>query len=210
MTAKVLYQISANDKLSIEDLKDLGVDGVYLTDVLTDKDEIMKQAQEAGLDIIEQKNLPINQDLTNMILNELRAPAKPKLDFLGKVNQLLKSEYASGLLNLGDDDKLLQMQALAMLALLADQLVVPANLIGEKDSQERRQIKKLINLKKSQTAGSSIIHITENDLIEIQKGKLTGYFNTSATALGFNSTSSWIQNYLVGQLLPKGVVIKED
>ena len=210
MVEKIWYQGSIDDGLTLNDVKELGVDGIYLTHNLKNQDEAGKQARKLGLEVRDQDELPFNQELTQVVLTELTNPAIPDVGFPEKIQKLLNTDEVNGLLNPSEEDQLLQMQALALMALLSGQLVIPANLINEKDSQNWRQIQKLITLRKAQNNLPSRINITENNLIELQKDKLTGYFNTSSAALGFNSVSSLIQNYLVGQLLPKGVVIREN
>ncbi|MBD5432425.1 MAG: hypothetical protein HDR42_02910 [Lactobacillus sp.] len=209
---KVLYQVTNKKALSLKDLKELGIDGLYVNNTVSkDLARLKKEAKSNNLEVISAKEFPFNQELATTILNELTHSSAKKFTFVSKVENELDNQKINGLENNTFADQLILFQALALMSLLPGQLLIPAGLEGKRDSPSWDKLKGLLSLrKKYEFNGKSKINITENNLLEVKHGKLIGYFNISSNALGFNSTSKWIQNYLVGQLLPKGVVIKEE
>lgn len=135
---------------------------------------------------------------------------------MSSLKNFTADKLTTPLVKAGDVDGQTLFQALAMIFVLPGEVVIPAGVEEKVDSQSWRHLADLIKLRKANLDaiedGSLNISVTEGDLIKIKRQKdksLIAYFNTTSDALGFNSVADWIQNYLVGQLLPKGVVIKE-
>lgn len=209
---RIWYEVNDIENTALSELRELGIDGLYLKDNFNgDIDQLKTEAKLSGLDVTFAKAKPFNNNLANLILNELRSESQIKVEFTSIMEKELNNDKLIGLTQSTIDRQLILFQAVALMALLPGDLLIPAQLEEKKDSQSWRKLKTLINLrKKYKTSEESKLNVTEDNLLRIKRGKLIGYFNTTPNALGFNSRSIWIQNYLVGQLLPKGVVIKED
>ena len=209
---KIWYEVNDEKRASLNDLKELGIDGLYLkNDFNGDVDQLKDKAKRLGLEVIFAQNNPFNNKLADLILDELRNESQIRIEFTSIMEREMNNNKLIGLTQNIIDKQLILFQALALMSLLPGDLLIPAQLEKKRDSQSWRKLKALISLrKKYKTNEESKLNVTEDNLLRIKRGKLVGYFNTTPNALGFNSRSIWIQNYLVGQLLPKGVVIKED
>lgn len=209
---KVWYEVNEINKPPLSDLKELGFDGLYINDDFNgDVDQLKSEAKLTGLDVMFAKDKAFNDKLANLILEELKNESQIKIEFTSIMEKELHNDKLIGLTQSAIGRQLILFQAVALMALLPGDLLIPAQLEEKKGSQSWRKLKALISLrKKYKTSEESKLNVTEDNLLRIKRGKLIGYFNTTPNALGFNSENIWIQNYLVGQLLPKGVVIKED
>lgn len=209
---KIWYEVNDEKRDSLNDLKELGIDGLYLkNDFNGDVDQLKDKAKRLGLEVTFAQDNPFNNKLADLILDELRNESQIRIEFTSIMEREMNNNKLIGLTQNIIDKQLILFQALALMSLLPGDLLIPAQLEKKRDSQSWRKLKALISLrKKYKTNEESKLNVTEDNLLRIKRGKLIGYFNTTPNALGFNSRSIWIQNYLVGQLLPKGVVIKED
>lgn len=209
---KIWYEVNDEKRASLNDLKELGIDGLYLkNDFNGDVDQLKDKAKRLGLEVTFAQDNPFNNKLADLILDELRNESQIRIEFTSIMEREMNNNKLIGLTQNIIDKQLILFQALALMSLLPGDLLIPAQLEKKRDSQSWRKLKALISLrKKYKTNEESKLNVTEDNLLRIKRGKLIGYFNTTPNALGFNSRSIWIQNYLVGQLLPKGVVIKED
>lgn len=89
---------------------------------------------------------------------------------------------------------------------------------SKKGGQMWKKVSRLIKFRHDHedalSSGITHLSVTPKGLIKVERiGKdetVVGYFNTSDNALGFNSVADLYQNYLVGQLLPEGFIIRVD
>ena len=212
---KIWYPIFEKEQqVSVKNLKDLGIDGLYIGRKLSkdiDINELKSEAKNSNLEVVSENDTLINHNLTTTIIDGLNGSLQLENEFVIKVKNELDNKKINGLLDIKNIDSLIAFQALALMSLLPGQLLIPTGLEKNLNSQTWDKLKKLLNLRKKYELINKVeISITEDSLLRVRRGKLIGYFNTNTHALGFNSKSIWIQNYLVGQLLPKGVVIKEE
>lgn len=216
MAEKIWYQIAPTDETSaiakLADLKELGISGILAPAEVSP--DLKTAAEKVGLEL---KITSSELSSATAAINQHVIEDEISVDEM--VTELNHANFdAEGLLILTPSaDHQLAYQALAMAFLLPGQPVINAGLEGEKDSQDWQKVQALIDFRNAnetlfQESGKRI-SVTENGLVKIVRSgnkKVTGYFNTSKDALGFNSVATIIQNYLVGQLLPKGVVIKQE
>lgn len=216
MTTKIWYQVKPADFESEEklgEIKDLGVEGLYIDWDIESRQQ--EKAKRMGFELV-YSDPALNCDLTKAIKKHLIDHQSSAQELVSLFNNEKDKLQENLTLIVGDDPQNL-FQELALVFLVGANPVIPNSLLADDHSQDWDKVSALLELKsknKSMFEKRNVkITVTENGLIEVVltgNKKITGYFNTSLDALGFNSQADVLQNYLVGQLLPKGVVIKVE
>ncbi|WP_297816128.1 hypothetical protein [uncultured Lactobacillus sp.] len=216
METKIWYQVKPADfdtEQRLSEIKDLGVEGLYVDWEISQNQQA--KAKKMGFELV-YTDPALNCNITKAIKKHMidhQMSAQELVTLLNQEKDGLKNNLTS---ILGQDLQSLY-QELALIILVAQNPVIPNELLADDHSQDWDKVAALLELKaknKDLFADRNLkITVTENGLIEVilsGNKTITAYFNTSLDALGFNSQADVIQNYLVGQLLPKGIVIKVE
>lgn len=212
---KIWYPVKST-KLTDKELKklqilqSLGVNNL----ILESKDENQEKLEELGFDVTEKDSLKLNTDFSDLLKSEMEGHQENLEELIKKAEQLDKDEIIP--VTSDNNDKEVLYQELAFVLTLGVDAILPEVLTEKSDKITWNKIQSLLEFVKENnellTIAATKLSLTEDNLIKVERkadnGEITAYFNVSTRALGFNSVSEVIQNYLVGQLLPKGVIIK--
>ncbi len=216
MDTKIWYQAKPTDFKKAErlsEIKDLGIEGLYIDWNVSPHEQDI--AKKIGFELV-YSDPALNCDITKVIKKHIIDHEISAQELVNTLNQK-KDELKGNLTSVKGQDLQAVYQELALIVLIASNPVIPNSILADDHSQDWDKVASLLELKlknKGLFANHNLkITVTESGLIEVilsANKTITGYFNTSLDALGFNSPADVIQNYLVGQLLPKGVVIKVE
>lgn len=212
---KIWYPVTSpklNDKdlKKLQVLQSLGVNNL----ILENKVENQEKLEQLGFDVAEKGSLKLNDAFSELLKSEMEDHQENLEEFIQKAEKLNKDDVIA--VTSANDDKEILFQEFAFVLTLGVNAVLPDVLTDKKDTLNWNKLQSLLEFVKDNnellTSADTKLSLTEDNLIKVERkvsnGESTAYFNVSLRALGFNSVFKVIQNYLVGQLLPKGVIIK--
>ena len=129
---KIWYPIFEKEQqVSVKNLKDLGIDGLYIGRKLSkdiDINELKSEAKNSNLEVVSENDTLINHNLTTTIIDGLNGSLQLENEFVIKVKNELDNKKINGLLDIKNIDSLIAFQALALMSLLPGQLLIPTGL----------------------------------------------------------------------------------